>query len=39
VLNFNRREIREPDGLARSAVRAIGSQVGQYLQRKHPEDS
>jgi hypothetical protein len=39
VLNFNSREIREPDRLPLSAVRTIGSRVGQYLQRKHREDS
>ena len=34
VFAFNSREIREPDAQLLAAVRAIGGQVGGYLQRK-----
>jgi len=37
VLAFNSREIREPDAQLLGAVRAIGSQVGGFLQRKYGE--
>jgi len=39
VLAFNSREIREPDEALLSAVRAIGSQIGQFLQRKSAEEA
>ena len=38
VLAFNSRQIREPDERLRRAVRAIGSQIGQFLQRKRAEE-
>ena len=37
VLAFNSREVREPDARLLEAVRAIGSQIGQFLQRKQAE--
>jgi two-component system, cell cycle sensor histidine kinase and response regulator CckA len=37
VFAFNSHEIREPDVQLLAAVRAIGSQVGQFLQRQHAE--
>ena len=37
VFAFNSHEIREPDAQLLAAVRAIGSQVGGFLQRKHGE--
>src|SRR5262249_53173372 len=38
VLSFSSREVREPDERLLQAVRVIGSQVGQFLQRKQAED-
>ena len=38
VLGFNSRERREPDGHVLSAVLAIGSQIGQFLERKRAEE-
>jgi len=38
VLNFNSREVREPDDRLLQAVRVIGSQIGQFLQRKQAEE-
>ena len=38
VLNFSSREVREPDERLLQAVRVIGSQVGQFLQRKQAEE-
>ena len=38
VLAFNSREIREPDERLLAAARVIGSQVGQFLQRKQSDD-
>ena len=38
VLGFNSREVREPDDRLLQAVRVIGSQIGQFLQRKHAEE-
>jgi GAF domain-containing protein len=37
VFAFNSHEIREPDAQLLAAVRAICSQVGQFLHRKHGE--
>jgi PAS domain S-box-containing protein len=37
VFAFNSHEIHEPDAQLLAAMRAIGSQVGQFLQRKHGE--
>jgi PAS domain S-box-containing protein len=37
VFAFNSHEIREPDAQLLAAVRAIGGQVGQFLQRRHGE--
>ena len=37
VLAFNSREVREPDARLLQAVRVIGSQIGQFLQRKQAE--
>jgi diguanylate cyclase (GGDEF)-like protein/PAS domain S-box-containing protein len=37
VLSFTSLEIREPDGRLLEAVRVIGSQIGQFLQRKQAE--
>ncbi len=39
VLTFSSRSLREPDELLLEAARAIGSQVGQFLQRKRAEDA
>jgi diguanylate cyclase (GGDEF)-like protein/PAS domain S-box-containing protein len=39
VLTFSSRSLREPDERLLEAVRAIGSQVGQFLQRKRAEDA
>ena len=38
VLAFNSRKIREPDERLLRAVRAIGSQIGQFLQRKEADE-
>jgi diguanylate cyclase (GGDEF)-like protein len=38
VLGFNSREVREPDDRLLQAVGVIGSQIGQFLQRKQAED-
>ena len=38
VLSFTSREIREPDERLLEAVRVIGSQIGQFLQRKQAEE-
>ena len=38
VLSFNSRERREPDERLLSAILAIGSQIGQFLERKHAEE-
>jgi len=38
VLSFNSRERREPDARVLSAILAIGSQIGQFMQRKRAED-
>jgi diguanylate cyclase (GGDEF)-like protein/PAS domain S-box-containing protein len=38
VLGFNSREVREPDDRLLQAVRVIGSQIGQFLQRKQAEE-
>ncbi|OGA25690.1 MAG: hypothetical protein A3I02_09765 [Betaproteobacteria bacterium RIFCSPLOWO2_02_FULL_67_26] len=38
VLAFNSRKVREPDERLLQAVRMIGSQIGQFLQRKHAEE-
>jgi diguanylate cyclase (GGDEF)-like protein/PAS domain S-box-containing protein len=38
VLSFTSREIREPDARLQQAVRVIGAQIGQFLQRKKAED-
>ena len=38
VLSFTSREIREPDQRLLQAVRVIGAQIGQFLQRKEAED-
>ncbi len=39
VLTFSSRSLREPDERLLEAARAIGSQVGQFLQRKRAEDA
>jgi diguanylate cyclase (GGDEF)-like protein/PAS domain S-box-containing protein len=39
VLSFSSRSLREPDERLLEAARAIGSQVGQFLQRKRAEDA
>jgi diguanylate cyclase (GGDEF)-like protein/PAS domain S-box-containing protein len=39
VLSFTSREIREPDERLLKAVRVIGSQIGQFLSRKHAEQA
>ena len=39
VLTFNSRQIREPDERLLQAAGAIGSQVGQFLQRKQAEEA
>ena len=38
VIAFNSREIREPDEHLLQATRVIGSQIGQFVQRKKYED-
>jgi diguanylate cyclase (GGDEF)-like protein/PAS domain S-box-containing protein len=38
VLSFTSREIREPDQQLLQAVRVIGAQIGQFLQRKKAEE-
>jgi diguanylate cyclase (GGDEF)-like protein/PAS domain S-box-containing protein len=38
VLGFNSRDVREPDERLLQAVRVIGSQIGQFLQRKQAEE-
>ena len=38
VLSFTSREVREPDARLLQAVRVIGSQIGQFLQRKLAEE-
>ena len=38
VLSFTSREIRKPDERLLGAVRVIGSQIGQFLQRKQAEE-
>ncbi|MGC2518185.1 MAG: PAS domain S-box protein [Burkholderiales bacterium] len=37
VFAFNSREVREPDQQLLDAIRVIGSQIGQFLQRKQAE--
>src|SRR3990172_408325 len=39
VLGFNIRQVREPDERLLVAARVIGSQVGQFLQRKQAEEA
>jgi two-component system cell cycle sensor histidine kinase/response regulator CckA len=39
VFAFNSHEIREPDAQLLAAVQAIGSQTGQFLQRKHTPET
>jgi diguanylate cyclase (GGDEF)-like protein/PAS domain S-box-containing protein len=38
VLAFNSRQIREPDERLLNAILAIGSQIGQFLERKRAEE-
>jgi diguanylate cyclase (GGDEF)-like protein/PAS domain S-box-containing protein len=38
VLNFNSRQIRAPDERLLQAILTIGSQIGQFLQRKRAEE-
>ena len=38
VLAFNSREVRKPEERLLQAVRAIGSQIGQFVQRKQAEE-
>ncbi|MGH8649107.1 MAG: putative bifunctional diguanylate cyclase/phosphodiesterase, partial [Burkholderiales bacterium] len=38
ILAFNSRHAREPDERLLQAVRVIGSQIGQFIQRKQAED-
>ena len=38
VLTFNSREIREPDEHLLQGIRAIGGQIGQFVQRKQAEE-
>jgi diguanylate cyclase (GGDEF)-like protein/PAS domain S-box-containing protein len=38
VLAFNSREIREPDEHLLRAIRVIGSQIGQFVQRKQADE-
>jgi PAS domain S-box-containing protein/diguanylate cyclase (GGDEF)-like protein len=38
VLGFNSRDVREPDERLLQAVTIIGSQIGQFLQRKQAEE-
>jgi GAF domain-containing protein len=39
VLSFNSDEVRQPDERLLQAVRAIGSQIGQFLRRKEGEEA
>ncbi|MFN7087312.1 MAG: ATP-binding protein [Burkholderiales bacterium] len=39
VLEFLSRDSRKPDDVLLEAVEAIGSQIGQYVERKHAEDA
>lgn len=39
VFIFHSREIKEPDKRLLAAISVIGSQIGQYIQRKHAEDA
>ncbi|TMG76045.1 MAG: EAL domain-containing protein [Betaproteobacteria bacterium] len=39
VLAFNSREIREPDERLLQAIHVIGSQIGQFVQRKQAEEA
>jgi diguanylate cyclase (GGDEF)-like protein/PAS domain S-box-containing protein len=39
VLAFNSRRVREPDERLLQAVRVVGSQIGQYLQRREAEEA
>jgi diguanylate cyclase (GGDEF)-like protein/PAS domain S-box-containing protein len=38
ILTFNSREIREPDEHLLQGIRAIGAQIGQFVQRKQAEE-
>jgi diguanylate cyclase (GGDEF)-like protein/PAS domain S-box-containing protein len=38
VLSFNSREVKDPDERLLQAVHAIGSQIGQFLQRKRADE-
>jgi len=38
VLAFNSRKVREPEERLLEAIRVIGSQIGQFVQRKEAED-
>ena len=38
VFTYSSREVRKPDERLLQAVRVIGSQIGQFLQRKHSEE-
>ncbi len=38
VLAFNSREVREPEDLLIQAISVIGSQIGQFMQRKRAEE-
>ncbi|TMH50103.1 MAG: EAL domain-containing protein [Betaproteobacteria bacterium] len=38
VLAFNSREVREPEERLLQAIRVIGSQIGQFVQRKQAEE-
>src|SRR6266545_986148 len=38
VMSFSSREVREPDERLLRAVRVIGSQIGQFVQRKQAEE-
>jgi len=38
VLGFNSREVREPDDRLLEALRVIGAQIGQFVQRKRAEE-
>jgi diguanylate cyclase (GGDEF)-like protein/PAS domain S-box-containing protein len=39
VLFFNSREVREPDERLLEATRVIGSQIGEFVRRKHGEEA
>ncbi len=39
MLAFNSREVREPDKRLLEAMRVIGSQIGQFVQRKEAEEA